>query len=466
MTTTTTPPETADANQQAEPGPAPGRSLRSLTIRGSIWTIGGYGASFILRMGSNLILTRLLFPEAFGLMLLVNVFLQAVEMFSDLGIRVSIIQHPRGDDPAFLNTAWTIQVLRGFAMWICACLVAVPAAGFYGQPELAGMLPVAAFASVIIGFQSTSLSTLNRGMLVGRLTLLMLVSQVVSTGVMVLCAWYFRSPWALLTYCLVNNLVRTVLSHVALPGIRNHFQWDPEARKALFGFGKWVFLSTAFTFLADQSDRLWLGKFLDAGTLGVFGIAVTLCGAATVVLWEVCQWVLMPAFSRVHREDSTRLRDVYEQVRSRFDLVALPGIGLMIATGDVIVHMLWDERYADAGWMFQVLAVGVACFYTLPFAWCCQAARGDLRYWLWGNVGRTLWLWAGVPYVWHEWGALATIWFVALSQLPPLIVAWLRLRHFGILSLRRELLALSYLAGGGAAGWLIRHFLLAPALVA
>lgn len=82
-------------------------SLKKLAIRGMVWTVAGYGASQILRLGSNLILTRLLFPELFGLMTLVNIFITGLHLFSDIGVGPSIIQNKRGDDPVFLNTAWT-----------------------------------------------------------------------------------------------------------------------------------------------------------------------------------------------------------------------------------------------------------------------------------------------------------------------------------------------------------------------
>src|SRR5688572_30143338 len=91
--------------------PEPG--LRSQAIRGSIWTFAGYGASQVIRLASNLILARLLFPDVFGLMALVNVFIGGLAMFSDIGIGPAIIQNKRGNERTFLNTAWTIQIGRG-----------------------------------------------------------------------------------------------------------------------------------------------------------------------------------------------------------------------------------------------------------------------------------------------------------------------------------------------------------------
>ena len=88
-------------------------SLFARVMRGSVLTAGSYAIAQGLRLVSNLILTRLLFPEAFGLMALVSVFLVGLAMFSDVGIGPAISQSKRGDDVGFLNTAWSIQVLRG-----------------------------------------------------------------------------------------------------------------------------------------------------------------------------------------------------------------------------------------------------------------------------------------------------------------------------------------------------------------
>ncbi len=123
-------PETGETDQKSS------LTLKQRAIRGSLWTLSGHTSSQILRLGSNLILTRLLFPEAFGLMALVQTFIIGLEMFSDVGIRPSIIQNHRGNDPSFLNTAWTIQVIRGFMLWLGACLMAIPAANFFHQPML------------------------------------------------------------------------------------------------------------------------------------------------------------------------------------------------------------------------------------------------------------------------------------------------------------------------------------------
>ena len=72
------------------------------------------GIGQVMRLASNLILTRILSPEDFGLMALVTSFLIGLAMFSDMGFGPSIMQSKRGDDPVFLDTIWTLKIIRGF----------------------------------------------------------------------------------------------------------------------------------------------------------------------------------------------------------------------------------------------------------------------------------------------------------------------------------------------------------------
>src|SRR5436190_24241135 len=107
------------------------RSLEKRLVRGSVWALVGHGGSQVLRLADNLVLWRLLYAEAFGLMAIVNVFMLGLLMFSDVGIGPSIIQHEHGDDPKYHHSAWTIQAVRGLALFVVAAAAAVPLAHFY-----------------------------------------------------------------------------------------------------------------------------------------------------------------------------------------------------------------------------------------------------------------------------------------------------------------------------------------------
>jgi len=327
-------------------------------MSGSMWTMAGYGGSQMLRFVSNVILTRLLWPEAFGLMVLVNTIILGMEMFSDVGTRASLIQSKRGDDDLFLRTAFTIKAVRGVALWVCASALSYPASLFFEKPELAYLLPVASFNSVFLGFRATRTLLASRDLTLGPLTALNLGSQLVAIVVMIGWAYLWPSVWSLVAGTLVGGAVGTLISHVWFPGRPDRFGWDKSAAQEMYRFGSWIFLSTALAFLAGQGDALLMGRLLSAKDLGVFGIAANLARMVGEALNQLGNSVLFPAYSRVFRETPERVHQVL--LKSRLILIAVgtAAYAPFVILGTWAVELLYDDRYANAGWMLQTLACG------------------------------------------------------------------------------------------------------------
>jgi len=345
-------------DQMNESDSAQPRSLKHRAFRASLWILGSQVFGQVLRFASNLILTRLLFPKAFGLMALVSTFLTGLHMFSDVGIGPSIIQNKRGDDPEFLNTAWTIQVLRGFGLWLCTCLIAWPAAQFFHEPMLMQLLPVVGLTALISGFDSTKLVTANRKLILGRVTFIELTIQTLNLVTTAVIAWIFRSVWALVIGWLISSLANMILSHVVLEGERNRFHWNPSAFKELHKFGRWIFFNTALSFLAYQSDRLVLGRLLDITFLGVYSLAQNLSRMSGEVINQVSGKVLFPSYSELLRDRPEAFRSALRRSRLTIILVNWGSSLFFIFFGNALVHILYDNRYADAGWMLQTMAIG------------------------------------------------------------------------------------------------------------
>src|SRR5581483_9669453 len=88
-------------------------SLKQRVLNAGIWSFAAFAVSQVIRLGSSLLLTRLLVPEMFGVMAIAQMVMVGLQLFSDVGLKQTIIQSGRGSDPAFLNTAWVVQILRG-----------------------------------------------------------------------------------------------------------------------------------------------------------------------------------------------------------------------------------------------------------------------------------------------------------------------------------------------------------------
>jgi O-antigen/teichoic acid export membrane protein len=333
------------------------RPLRARAMRASAITVGGHLASQLLRIGSNMTLTRLLFPEAFGVMALVQVVLTGLEMISDVGIQPSIVQHARGEEPAFLNTAWTIQAIRGFSLWLGGMAVAAPFAWFYGEPQLAALIPVAAVSAALSGLNSPKLALLSRRMAVGPSVLIDLAAQIGSIVLMIGLALAYRSLWALVAGGVFSSAIKMVLSHLVLPGPRNRFQWERAARRDLVRFGKWIFLSTLVTFVAMRLDIFLLGRLLPLDRLGVYSIAGVLAGVPQQLGGRLAGTVLFPVLARAARESREQMMAQLRGARR----VLLPGSLLMVLgialLAPALFRHLYDDRYHDAGWMNQLMMI-------------------------------------------------------------------------------------------------------------
>lgn len=329
--------------------------LHRRAAKGGLWTMVGFGAGQALRFVSNLILTRLIPREAFGVMLLVQVVLQGLGRFSDIGIGPAVIQNKR-EDPAFLDTAWTLQAIRGVVLTLCAAAMAWPAAAFFEQPALLWLVPFAGLSAFFGGVQSSKLHTANRKLLVGRVVMVNLIGQVV--GLVVAVGWGLVQPsvWALAAGGVASALAMAVLSHVIIPGRIDRLAWDRPSAKAVMSFGKWVFISTLLSFFATQSDRIVFGRLFTADALGVYAIATLIVEAPQRLLRMMTLRVDFPLYSQVLRNGQP-LAPAFRSARRR--VLAFGGAcsALLLAAGPVFVELFWPEPYRDAGWMVQILAV-------------------------------------------------------------------------------------------------------------
>jgi O-antigen/teichoic acid export membrane protein len=393
-------------------------TLKKLAIRGTVWTLIGYGFSQCLRLGANLCLTRLLAPEMFGLMALVNVFILGLILFSDIGIAPSIIQHKRGDEPDFLNSAWTLQIIRGFLLWLCCLLLSFPVAQFYGEPKLTWLIPIVGFTTVISGFNSTALFTFQRRIDLGKFTLFELGIQSCSLCVMLTWAWFHRSIWALVAGNLVSESLKMILSHRLIPGSNNRLAWESKAIADIFAFGKWIFISTALTFLAAQTDRLILGKLLTFELLGIYNVALIFAELPKMVMMKIGNQVIFPVISRQVNLPRSELRQKILDKRMLILLVATPLLAILVGFGDFLILGLYDHRYEAAAWMLPILALGIWPNLLIATMSPALLAIGQPLYAAWGNFFKFCYMAIALPLGFFLWGVPGAVIVLACNDFP------------------------------------------------
>ncbi len=345
------PPENTISTADSSAGEVDSRPLRTKALTASSWRFGVWATAKLVRLATNVVLAWLLTPAAFGIVALAESVMRGLNMFSEVGIGPAIVQNERDDD-AFLNTAWTMQVIRGVVLALATLVIAGPIAIFYEEPALVAILPAIGVTALIAGFNSTSYFTLNRTLSEKHRAILDLVRAIVTRGTMIAFAMLvLANEWALVAGSLVGALFFTVFSHLYLPGVRNRFTWDKSAARALARFGVWVFIGTAIAFFGQQADRLMLGKLDTLSVLGVYGIALTVSYIPLELSSILIGTVLFPALSEAVRQQSGDLPGRVWRMRRPVLLAGMLAVVCVVVASPLFFELLYKPEYHDAAWI-------------------------------------------------------------------------------------------------------------------
>lgn len=447
----------------------PTLSLRQKILRAGAWSFGGHVSSQVIRLASNLVMTRLLVPEMFGVMAIASMVLLGIGLFSDLGTNQSVIQSARGDDPDFLNTVWVVQIVRGgaiclIALLLCLCLYYAARSGWfpentaYANPVLPPVLALISLTEFISGFQSTRMATASRWLAQGRLTLIEIASQLAGVIAMILWALIDRSIWSLVAGGVVAMLVKTISSHRLMPGIANRWVWDKSAFHEIFHFGKWLLVSSILGFLLNNGDRLLLGGMVDAKTLGIYVIAYFITNSATQAVSKILASVAFPVLSETVRTSPEKLATIYYKFRLPFDVGLLFMSGLLFEAGRYVIYFLYDARYMEAGVMLQILSLTLIAFrYNVVDQ--CYLALGKPRLLAVMIAVRSAALFVLLPVAFTKYQMSGALWAIVVSAFSSVPLTIYFKRNLQLLDVRKELIVLPAFLVGIGTGFIVENLM-------
>lgn len=356
-----------------------GQSTKAKSLRSAAFVIIGFGGQNVLRLGGNLILTRLLFPEAFGLMALVQIFLIGLQMFSDIGINTSLIRDPRAEEKAFRDTAWTLQILRGILLWLLSCAVAYPAYLIYDEPQLLALIPVAGLTAAITGFRPTKVALANRNLQIGAQVMTELAGKVIGLATTIAIVFIWRDIWSLVVGGLLGSAITIVLQRHLIPGDNDRWHWDRPAAASIYHLGKFIFLGSVAGFLSNQGDRAILGGYITLEQLGIYTVGFTMANVSLVLVQAAGSKIGLPIYRRYL--DLTQPDNRRKVFRARRGIVLA---GLCLSAGMALVsvpliHFLYDTRYAMSGPILVLVSISMIAQVAVSNYDGAYMAHGDGR---------------------------------------------------------------------------------------
>jgi O-antigen/teichoic acid export membrane protein len=442
--------------------------LRQRAFRAGLWTVGAYGLDLVARFVTTLVMTRLLFPAAYGVVAAATAIIVGLGLISDFGVRAVIIQSPRGDNDDFLRSTWVFQGSRGIILWVILLLICIalslppirhlfPIDSVFADPLFPWITAALGTSLVFAGFESATLGLNARRLNLKPLVYVDLAGKVLTLPIMFAAAWCFPNAWALVIGSVASSFVRVIMSHAAVTGPRMALEWKAAHFKEILHFGKWITVSSIASFVTSQSDVIILGLILPGSQLGTYFIAKMLIGTADGLLERLQSSLSLPIFGEVLRKDPRNLRNRYYRYRLPLDLVAGFCSGFALVNGDLIIGVLYDSRYSDAGPMLQTLAIALA-FTPLQFIRSAFTAIGETYVPASVSIAEAISLVAFMVTGFAAFGESGAVMGIATYRIVPSLTFWILSHRKGWFSLWLELRLIPIFVGGIVFGELFLLF--------
>ncbi len=421
---------------------------------GSSLLIALQAVTSVLRLGSNLILTRLLVPEAFGVVAIVGSIWYVLVMLSDLGLRAYVTRHPTAEDE-LVQTVWTIRFIRNIVLATIMFVGAGFFANLYSAPEVSPAIRVATAFILLEGLTSLAFLTSERERRVIRLTLIDFVKFLFISIVTIIAAYFLRNFWAIIISMFVSSVFTLVASYTLVKGPPIRFRLQREHVIDLWRFCRFVIPSSMISIILTQTDKFFLAKFFPLAELGKFMLASALAMAISTVINEYVMRVFYPRFAQVNREAPETAVDVFYASRRQVMLFLAFGAGGVIGAAELVVRILFNDLYLGAGFYLAILCLSpLARLSSFP-AEQALIAKGFIRITLVANILRLVWVLGAAPVAYFQIGPLAVIVVMSLTEVVLLPFFWWQQRRRGLMKVSEELFIFGAAAIGYSIGYVV-----------
>jgi lipopolysaccharide exporter len=429
---------------------------RLINFRGDLFaTTFTFGLQALIRLISSLVLTRVLLPEAYGTITILVSILYVIGNILDTNVTLFIVRDKKAEEPRYLNTAWTMRfgrsILSGAVLFLSAPLIATK---IYDLPSLTLPLRVFSLWFLIDGCESMAFALAVRRKQARLQVYSDLAASVLSTTFSIAYCYRFHTFWGMAFAMLLNRSIMTVLSHQFYPELRPRFGFDLAAAREILVFSKFTVPSSLLMLSLSQFDKIIFLRLFDLRLLGIYSLAGNIAGSVESLISKISQAVLYPRCAHNFRDnpDTAATRYYIENKKLFAGILAMPAA--VAGAAHLIVTLLYDRRYSEAGGVLQALAIRALLLSFASPAEDLLISAGQFHVILVGNVLRAIWIVAGALAGYYFFGFSGFIYGLALSGLPPLVY-YLRLQSSkGLLIVRYELYKLGFALSVAIASYL------------
>ena len=332
----------------------PGESLSQRVVQAGFWAFALRIVDRLFSLTRTIVLARVLSPDDFGLFGIALLALSALETFTQTGFQSALIQRKEDVRP-YLDTAWTVQAIRGVALAIILFGIAPYVAIFFGEPNAAPLLRVLGLSMVFQGLTNIGVVFFQKELEFHKQFIYMFSGTLADFGVAIPAALILHNAWALIFGLLAGNLVRMIASYFVHP-YRPRFKLERAKARELYTFGKWILGSSILVFLVTQGDDILVGKLLGTTMLGFYQMAYRISNMPATEITHVISQVTFPAYSKL-QDNIPKLREAYLKTLQLTALLSFPIAGLIFILAPDFTKIFLGEQWMPIVPAMQILAL-------------------------------------------------------------------------------------------------------------
>ena len=300
---------------------SPNDRLSKRVVRGGAWVFALRIVNQGLSIIKLIILARILSPEDFGLMGIALLTMSSLEMFSQTGFQAALIQKKENVD-AYLNSAWTIMIIRGLVLFGILYIIAPYVAVFFNSPQAQPIIRVIGFSILFLAFSNIGIIYFQKDLEFNKQFMYQLSGTVVDFVVAISVVVIFKNVWALVFGLLAGNFARFIASFIIHP-YKPRLSFDFNKTKELFSFGKWIFSSNILVFLILQGSSIFVGRMLGTTMLGYYQMADKVAKITSTEFTKMLSLVTFPAYS-ILQNNLSKLREAFFKVYKFIAFISIP----------------------------------------------------------------------------------------------------------------------------------------------
>lgn len=329
--------------------------LRQKSVRGAAVTSASQALRFVLLLGSQILMARLLMPADFGIVAMVSPIQGFIIVLADLGVVQSIVQRPqltRGQ----LNSFFWINSALVAAMTLLLMLMAPLLAIFYHEPRLVSVTLALASLVLVTGLTVQQVAILNRTMRYTTLAISEGTAQTLMLAVSVFTAWRGFGYWSLVMGQATATFTTAIIAW-------STSRWRPSwpsvsaGTMAMLKFGGGVSVSNIALYLNSVLDNVIVGYYLHEIALGLYDRAYRLAVMPLTQLTAPINRVAVPALSRIVDEPA-RYQSAFSQMLRMLLFFATPGLAVAVLAAKPMVAILFGPRWTEVAPVFAWLCLG------------------------------------------------------------------------------------------------------------